>query len=178
MVGQIHAAQKVRDEAMMSRIKLANEERDAALTHSRALMEKLSLSPQGTSTASCSAVEASELVSSVYANLFIWVLGQSQNFIDKFLFLVFIVVVLWDMSGLTCEFLRYKLRFGPFLHLRCERRFEIESCFGMLPRRHLDPTSIESVSTFLCSELELVHCAHSFFIFTLLTYLSMCNIIA
>ncbi|MPC43990.1 hypothetical protein E2C01_037649 [Portunus trituberculatus] len=61
MVGQIHAAQKVRDEAMMSRIKLANEERDAALTHSRVLMEKLSLSPQGTSTASCSAVEASDL---------------------------------------------------------------------------------------------------------------------
>ncbi|XP_042874157.1 uncharacterized protein LOC122254524 isoform X1 [Penaeus japonicus] len=47
MVGQIHAAQKVRDEAMMSRIKLANEERDAALTHTRALMDKLSLSPRG-----------------------------------------------------------------------------------------------------------------------------------
>lgn len=49
MVGQIHAAQKVRDEAMMSRIKLANEERDAALTHSRTMMDKLSLSPRGTS---------------------------------------------------------------------------------------------------------------------------------
>lgn len=58
MVSQIHAAQKVRDEAMMSRIKLANEERDAALTHTRVLLEKLSLSPcnaeQGTS------VEAAE----------------------------------------------------------------------------------------------------------------------
>lgn len=64
MVGQIHAAQKVRDEAMMSRIKLANEERDAALTHSRALMEKLSLSPQATST-SCSGVEAPEFVSGI-----------------------------------------------------------------------------------------------------------------
>ncbi|XP_069946892.1 uncharacterized protein [Cherax quadricarinatus] len=48
MVGQIHAAQKVRDEAMMSRIKLANEERDAAITHSRAMMDRLSLSPRGT----------------------------------------------------------------------------------------------------------------------------------
>nr|XP_045580970.1 uncharacterized protein LOC123744844 isoform X1 [Procambarus clarkii] len=47
MVGQIHAAQKVRDEAMMARIKLANEERDAALTHSRVMMERLSLSPRG-----------------------------------------------------------------------------------------------------------------------------------
>ncbi|XP_042203188.1 uncharacterized protein LOC121853228 isoform X2 [Homarus americanus] len=47
MVGQIHAAQKVRDEAMMSRIKLANEERDAALTHSRTMMDRLSLSPRG-----------------------------------------------------------------------------------------------------------------------------------
>ncbi|XP_050686317.1 uncharacterized protein LOC126980415 isoform X3 [Eriocheir sinensis] len=60
MVGQIHAAQKVRDEAMMSRIKLANEERDAALTHSRTLMEKLSVSPQATASTSCSALELPE----------------------------------------------------------------------------------------------------------------------
>lgn len=45
MVGAIHAAQKVRDESMMARIKLANEERDSALTHTKALMEKLSLNP-------------------------------------------------------------------------------------------------------------------------------------
>ncbi|CAL4063102.1 unnamed protein product, partial [Meganyctiphanes norvegica] len=45
MVGAIHAAQKVRDESMMARIKLANEERDSALTHTRGLMEKLSLNP-------------------------------------------------------------------------------------------------------------------------------------
>ena len=46
MVSEIHAAQKVRDEAMMSRIKLANEERDAALSQTNALLEKLGLSPR------------------------------------------------------------------------------------------------------------------------------------
>lgn len=70
MVGQIHAAQKVRDEAMMSRIKLANEERDAALTHSRTLMEKLSVSPQATSSTSCSALEIPEHVSYVLILLY------------------------------------------------------------------------------------------------------------
>ena len=48
MVSEIHAAQKVRDEAMMSRIKLANEERDAALTQTSSLLEKLGLSPRAT----------------------------------------------------------------------------------------------------------------------------------
>ena len=86
MVGQIHAAQKVRDEAMMSRIKLANEERDAALTHSRALMEKLTLSPQGTSssTASCNAVDVSEHVR-VFIFLFIFFL----HLLIYFLFYLF-----------------------------------------------------------------------------------------
>ncbi|KAB7496144.1 hypothetical protein Anas_09836, partial [Armadillidium nasatum] len=46
MVSQIHAAQKVRDEAMMSRIKLANEERDAAITQTQSLLEKLGYSPK------------------------------------------------------------------------------------------------------------------------------------
>ncbi|XP_076041445.1 uncharacterized protein LOC143025528 isoform X2 [Oratosquilla oratoria] len=50
MVGQIHAAQKVRDESMMARIKLANEERDAAITHARTLMEKLNLSQPASQT--------------------------------------------------------------------------------------------------------------------------------
>ncbi|XP_068202569.1 uncharacterized protein [Palaemon carinicauda] len=59
MVSQIHAAQKVRDEAMMSRIKLANEERDAALTHTRVLLDKLSISP-GSNVELGASVEASE----------------------------------------------------------------------------------------------------------------------
>lgn len=70
MVNQIHAAQKVRDEAMMARIKLANEERDAALTHSRTLMDKLNLSPHShesqhftsPSSASLEFTSAAELV--------------------------------------------------------------------------------------------------------------------
>ncbi|KAK4305383.1 hypothetical protein Pmani_022725 [Petrolisthes manimaculis] len=69
MVNQIHAAQKVRDEAMMARIKLANEERDAALTHSRTMMDKLNLSPHShesqhfttPSTASLEFTSAAEL---------------------------------------------------------------------------------------------------------------------
>ena len=44
--------------------------------------------------------------------------------------------------------------------------------------QRMGPASAEPVSTwFLCNKYDLVHCAHSFIIFTLFTYLFVCDIL-